>query len=265
MAENDGNSGGVALVGTASLHTGAFADTPPVSRTSGSADDNAAPSFKRERFKKVDLAGERFGRLTVLYETGERKHRKIIWHCKCDCGNEVDVISACLLSRHTTSCGCFHRERLMERNTKHGMSCRGKTYSLYGVWQGMLNRCRNFNTSHYHCYGGRGIIVCNEWQEFIPFYDWAMANGYQEGLEIDRVDVNGNYEPSNCRWVTHQKNSRNRRDTARIEWQNELWALCDLADRYGINRKVLYDRIFRYHWDIERALTQPVRVVHRAA
>ena len=163
--------------------------------------------------KFKDLTGMRFGRLTPYQKIGTNKHRVALWLCKCDCGNEVIVNSCSLRKGDTKSCGCLFREMSSARMKKvqhqyvykHGASRDG----LFHCWQSMKDRCYNPNNKSYYRYGGRGIIVCNEWREnFVVFRDWALSHGYQEGLSIDRIDVDGNYGPENCQWLTRSENSK---------------------------------------------------------
>lgn len=160
--------------------------------------------------KMVPMVGIRFGRLTVI-SYGGKIGTNAAWICKCDCGNITKPIyGSSLRCGRTKSCGCIHREGLIHRNTTHGKY----SSKLYGVWNCMKQRCNNPKNNRFHDYGGRGITVCNEWKDdFQAFHDWAMSNGYAEGLSIDRIDVNGNYEPSNCRWVTMLEQRHNRRDS----------------------------------------------------
>ena len=156
------------------------------------------------------MVGLRFGRLTVLEECVVDKQGRF-YKCLCDCGNVTKPIYAPSLKLgRTKSCGCIHREGLVVRNTIHG-----KYHTrLHGIWNCMKQRCNNPNNQKYKDYGGRGIKVCDEWlNDFQSFYNWAMANGYADSLSIDRIDVNGNYEPSNCRWATVMEQRHNRRDS----------------------------------------------------
>jgi len=200
-----------------------------------------------------DLTGQRFGRLVVLYDTGERKSGNVVWHCKCDCGNEVDVISGNLASGNTTSCGCYNRERAAETHTTHGMA--GKEHPVYNTWASMLQRCENPNDSKYKDYGGRGIKVCDEWHDAKVFIEWALANNWEKGLSIDRIDNNGNYEPSNCRWVTWKEQARNRRSNHLITFNGKTQSIAAWADETRIPYGTLKARINQYHWPIEQALS----------
>lgn len=158
--------------------------------------------------KLIDRTGVRYGRLLVLNRAGSNKRNEALWRCRCDCGGTVTVCATALSSGDTKSCGCLQRERFGKGRTTHGLS----KHPLYNVWRNMKYRCYNRNDNNYHRYGGRGVTVCKAWREdFISFYKWAMENGYAEGLTIDRVRNNGNYTPSNCRFITGAENvSRNR-------------------------------------------------------
>ncbi len=153
--------------------------------------------------KKIDLTGQRFGRLVVIEEAGRASDDRIRWLCQCDCGKKTSTPSTKTLRNGTCkSCGCIEKEKPNKQT--HGMS----DTKLFYVWNGIKQRCYYKKHKSYSDYGGRGITMCDEWREnFQTFYDWAMANGYQEGLTIDRVDNDGNYEPGNCQWITRQANT----------------------------------------------------------
>ena len=145
------------------------------------------------------MIGQRFGRLIVIERAASDKHRNSKWRCKCDCGNETIVLGFNLKNQNTESCGCLHK--------KHGLY----NHPLYAVYHSMKGRCENQNNSDYDRYGGRGIKVCDEWRNDLKkFYDWCIKNEWNKGLEIDRIDNDGNYCPENCRFVTTLENSHNR-------------------------------------------------------
>ena len=155
----------------------------------------------------IDLTGMRFGRLTVVEFDRLQKH-KTYWKCVCDCGLTVVVTGNNLRSGNTSSCGCLHREKIREigfANKKHGES-HEKLTRLYSIWCGMWQRCANPNREGYKYYGGKGIAVCEEWQNYSAFKEWALKNGYKDNLSIDRIDNMKDYCPNNCRWITISEN-----------------------------------------------------------
>lgn len=201
-----------------------------------------------------DLNGKKFGRLTALEPVGKNQKRSVLWRCICECGNESVVASDALSCGRIQSCGCLRLENLRKESgghARHGMH----DTRLYSSWRAMLNRCQNkCDEEKFRAYGGRGISVCPEWREFEQFKEWALANGYSDQLSLDRLDVNGNYCPENCRWATPKQQARNRRDN--VTYQGKC--LAEWAEEVGIGYQTLRKRIDA-GWTWERALSTPVR------
>lgn len=200
--------------------------------------------------KPASLEGQKFNRWTVIEKVGMTKHNKVLWRCRCDCGNESTVWTQALTSGHSKSCGCLKIELL----TKHGKL----NTKIWQVWKGMKRRCKDKSFSSYKNYGGRGVTYCKEWENFIPFYEWSIENGYKEGLSLDRIDNNGNYEPSNCRWATRAVQNRNKRSNIYITYNGETKILRDWEKYFGMNKGTLRARINQYGWSIEKAFNTPV-------
>ena len=205
--------------------------------------------------KIKDLTGQKFGRLTVIKIVGKDKYQNIIWLCKCDCGKDVSVRSASLLKGRTVSCDCYNKEKAKYAFKTHGLS---KT-RLYRIWTGIKNRCFNENIPKYKNYGNRGIFVCDEWKnDFMSFYNWAMDNGYQDDLSIDRINVNGNYEPLNCRWITNKEQSRNKRNNNLITYNNETHCISEWAEILGFKPNDIYRRL-KLGWCVEKIFNTPIK------
>ena len=167
---------------------------------------------------KYDLTGQKFGKLTVLYPVASKSQRAR-WHCVCECGNEKDVLQQNLFSGHVRSCGCILSESSTERMKHYNNSLGRETHDetktrLYRIWISIKTRCSR--GKDYPNYGGRGITICEEWaHSFTAFRNWSMNNGYSDSLTIDRIDVNGNYCPENCRWVDMSVQEFNKRISSR--------------------------------------------------
>lgn len=194
-----------------------------------------------------DMTGQKFGKLKVLYKLHNyHKKDRVYWLCACECGNLVEVRGSSLRNGHTSSCGCLQKEIV----TKHGKW----DNRIYRIWAHIKDRCYNKNHHAYKHYGGRGIFVCSEWKDdFEIFYNWAINNGYDDTLTIDRIDNNGNYEPNNCRWTTRKQQCRNQRNNTNFTYNGETHCLSEWCDILGLNKSTIYHRIYR-HWSIEKAL-----------
>lgn len=159
-----------------------------------------------------DMVGKRFGRLVVIGRATPVGEKPVKWLCQCDCGKQVSVVTYSLKKGLTKSCGCLRNEQMSQRNKTHGES----DSRLHKVWRGMKARCKAKGATGYRNYGGAGVSVCDEWQQFEPFKEWAMANGYDPDAPrgectLDRIDPFGNYEPGNCRWIDISEQQRNKR------------------------------------------------------
>ena len=176
-----------------------------------------------QKEKKHDLSNKKFGRLTTIEKTASGKHTYYL--CKCDCGAIKEIRSDGLVSGKVISCGCWKKESFQKNTTTHGMSNINKR--LHMCWCQILQRCKNPKNGNYKYYGARGITVCNEWMEYKVFYEWALQNGYKDTLSIDRIDVNGNYEPSNCRWATDTQQARNKTNNLYLTVNGETKTLSE--------------------------------------
>lgn len=203
--------------------------------------------------KLVNLVGKKFGRLLVIEKTTPLNgHTR--WLCKCDCGNECVAYGNSLKTGNTTSCGCYKTENAkrlfstVRQNDKH----------LYAVWNGIKQRCSNENNKSYCNYGGRGIRVCEEWaNRYECFYEWAINNGYERGMQIDRIDNNGNYEPSNCRFVNREIQANNKRNVRLYTIDGETKSLPQWCRQYGQDYSTVGQRVRVLGWNIKDALITP--------
>lgn len=168
-------------------------------------------------YKFNDLTGMVFGRLKVIEQNGRTSDRHILWKCKCECGKFTNVSSRELRSGKTKSCGCLQKDKIREIRYRHG----DRNSRLYSVWKTMKKRCENKNCKSYKWYGAKGVSVCDEWHDYLAFKRWALDNGYDEKAKrgectIDRINPYGDYEPSNCRWVSMVEQARNKRNSMQI-------------------------------------------------
>lgn len=189
---------------------------------------------------KVDLVGQRFGRLLVKRQAGLHKSYKVLWECICDCGNTKIVISTLLVKGSTRSCGCLFKEALMSRNTKHGHGTPGAKTPEFITWMNIKQRCTNPKNSHYKWYGGKGIRVCERWDSFDNFLsDMGLRPSSMHSIE--RLNNDRDYEPSNCVWGTRDQQARNKSTSRFIEYNGERLILADWARRFGCrDSQILY-------------------------
>ena len=228
-------------------------------------------SYKRKRVwylmvkVKIDMTGWKMwehgvpdSRLTVIRQvedyvtpSGERKAQ---WLCKCNCKdeNEMSATGSSIKNGYTKSCGCLARERTSEARSKHRESIDGET-RLYRIWKGMLSRCNNANRKEYKNYGGRGIKVCDEWRDYSIFKNWALQNGYNDNLTIERLNNNGNYEPSNCTWKTRKEQNNNRRSNHLIECNGETKNVNQWSIISGVCEATIRKRLLS-GWSAESAI-----------
>lgn len=205
----------------------------------------------------IDLTRERFGRLTVVAYAGKDNWNRATWSCVCDCGQRTVVQSGNLRSGHTKSCGCLNAEKIQQQSVRHGHYKNGKMSKTYKAWSCMIQRCTNPKRPGYHRYGGRGITVCKRW---IKFESFLKDMGDQPpGHQLDRIDNNGNYRKKNCRWTTPKQQARNRRDNRLITYKGKTQCLAAWAEKFGVSPATLWQRLFKLHWSINKALTTPVK------
>lgn len=198
---------------------------------------------------KVDLVGQRFGKLVVVgrdTSPSGTKRKRVKWVCQCDCGNTSSVTSDNLKSGTTTSCGCAK----FTAKLIHGMT----GTPTYKAWDGMIQRCTNPNDAKYSDYGGRGISICDRWRVFSNFLEDMGVK--PEGYELERMDNNRGYNPENCKWATRKEQNRNKRNSRLLTLGDETLCVTEWADRVGINYNTIIERLGR-GWSVEKALTTP--------
>lgn len=208
-----------------------------------------------------EFLNKKFGDLLIIEEAGYHKRIRLV-KCKCICGVVKVIPLARIKNGNTVSCGCRIIRLTIERNTKHGLS---KT-KIYRVWEGMRERCEYEKHESYRHYGGRGISVCEEWKDFMTFYNWATGNGYKDGLVLDRFpNVDGNYEPGNCRWATLIQQMRNMSTNRVIEYNGQKKCVAEWAEIFGLRAGLIYDRLNKLGWGIHKSLTTPVKSIKHVA
>lgn len=207
--------------------------------------------------KKLNLIGKRFGKLMVIEEAppfygSNGKRKRTMWLCQCDCGGRTIVRGENLTTGNTKSCGCYQRLQTSKSTLRHG-ACKTR---LYTIWSNMKERCYTKNNDSYINYGGRGIIMCDEWLDFENFRSWALKNGYADNLSIDRINVDGDYEPNNCRWANFYDQARNKRNNRILELDGESHCLSEWAEIVGLPYGTLMSRL-SYGWAVKDVLKHP--------
>lgn len=198
----------------------------------------------------VDLTGQKFNRLVVIGRAENNKNGKAVWICQCECGNYCKATTGGLKTGNNQSCGCLHKETFS--NKKHGK----RNTRLYRIYAHMKCRCYDANNKDYMDYGGRGISVCDEWlNDFDSFYRWAIKNGYKDELTIERMNVDGNYEPTNCTWATRAEQCNNKRSNILITFGKKTQNLKQWSDELGTSYTKLYQRLYVRGWSVEKAFT----------
>lgn len=195
--------------------------------------------------------GQIFNRLTVLKEV-EKRDGKRYFKCICECGNSGEYRLISMRAGKIKSCGCLRSEQNRTVAITHGK----RNTRLYSIWHSMKQRCFNPNNLKYEFYGERGVSIYKKWVDsFELFYNWAIQNGYSNNLTLDRIEVNGNYEPSNCRFISMKEQSRNKRNNVFIEFNGEKLCVVDWAKKLQISNSAMQKRL--KNWTLEKALTEP--------
>lgn len=198
--------------------------------------------------------GNKYGNLTVVepvHVTLNNGGKQWYWKLKCDCGNETIMNPHAVIHGKYRSCGCSFKAGVTATH-------RESHTPLHNIWCGMNKRCNPKGKSS-RGYGDRGISVCEEWKSYEAFSKWARENGYEEGLTIERIDVNGNYCPQNCTWITLEKQARNRRTTHWVEYQGKRMSLAEACEQANLPYKQVFERIVKRNWPVEKALSTPMR------
>lgn len=191
---------------------------------------------------RLDLSGQRFGRLTAIEIVGSDKNKQLIWRCICDCGNEKLVTATCLKRGAVRSCGCLRSDTTRESKTIHGH----RYERLYGIWKNMINRCHLEKDKRYNNYGARGIYVCDEWRNsYESFRDWSYENGYTDELSIDRINNNDGYYPENCRWADDYTQMNNTRRSKYVTYKGVAHTLSEWSRILKVHKATLRDRVNR--------------------
>lgn len=203
--------------------------------------------------KEIDITGQVFGRLAAVRRAPGEGNK---WELLCSCGASITVAKVSVTSGNTKSCGCLRSDLMSKVRTKHGEAQKTKEYD---AWQSMKARCTRPKNKRYALYGGRGITVCAEWAGSFEQFLLDMGRAPSKGHSLDRIDVNKNYELSNCRWATSKEQGNNKTTSRLIEYRGQTKTVAQWADSVGVRAGLLRDRLFKLNWGVEKALTAPLR------
>lgn len=209
--------------------------------------------------KIINLIGKKFHRLNVIKHEGKNNLNKYIWLCLCDCGNRLTVIGENLRNGNTKSCGCLNIDKIKKRSTKHGHASRKNLSRIYKIWKSMIQRCNNKKSTKYPDYGGRGITVCKRWLDSFENFLTDMKEPPTEKHSIDRINNDEGYYKENCRWATNKQQMRNTRNNRLITYNGKTQCLAAWSEELSIDSRIIGERIDKYGWSTEKALTTPIR------
>lgn len=216
--------------------------------------------------KFIDITGNKYNKLTVIRRVKSNIKGLPRWLCQCECGNYTEVNGNNLKNGAVKSCGCLLKD---PENAKHFGEPRKKEKTLeevrlYRIFRGMITRCENKNNPAYKNYGARGIKICNEWRNsFLSFYQWAINNGYKLGLTIERINVNKDYEPLNCKWISRRQQNFNKRNSYNFIINGKRQCLSAWCKEYNMPYLTVYNRITKFGMSVEDALTKPINIKKR--
>lgn len=215
--------------------------------------------------RAIDIAGHKYGYLTVVDRACYNRHHQRLWLCRCDCGATLVVLGGSLRTGNTVSCGCYNLSSFIARITRHGESRRSDRSPTYAVWIAMRDRCLNEHATHWPSYGGRGIGICQRW---LDSYEAFLSDMGQRptGLTIDRIDPDGDYEPDNCRWATRKEQQRNRRITRSLTICGETIPVVSACEIYGIKsntvigaaRRMNVSRTEAFYTVLDKRMNMPI-------
>lgn len=214
------------------------------------------PRQNRSKYASEKWIGRKYGTLTVtgyINKEHNNGNHEWWWMVKCECGNEKAMSPHSLITGKNSSCGCRKYKTIGEKVATHQQS----HTRLHNIWTGINNRCNPSNANSER-YGARGIFVCNEWDNYEVFAEWAHSNGYTDNLTIERKDVNKGYSPDNCEWIPLGKQARNRRTTFWVTYNGHKMSLAEASELAGLPYKQVHYRIKKLGWTADRALSEPI-------